>query len=337
MNNRASFYKAKGITFIPTYRCPAKCSHCNVKDNGAGMGGMDIDFALDILHQARSMGITAFQFSGGEPTLYPDFIIAVIREGQKLSMRCHRPPTSGYIGRFPDKARDFMGRLKDVGYQSGFRLSLDFYHDYYAQDWADFTLFFGEFFSFRQFSIGCCGKERGRTERRLERYADNLRDRGLEVTLRLSMGRMYLNGEKVKVGFWAPTRPTYKELNDSEFNFRKINSRKGCLGPEGVGYLWVEPSGHLRICAGNANVAIPDLVIGNLKKERLDGLMKKVYRKKAYRILAQDGPLGLVESIKKAEPELFPADSLYTHRCELCYRIFTMKRSREILTSLKIL
>ena len=93
MSINKSFYKAKGVTFVPTYECASKCIHCNVDYNSfKKFEKMDADFAVDVLRQVKKLEINAFQFSGGEPTLHPDLMVAVIREGKRLSMHCHRPP-----------------------------------------------------------------------------------------------------------------------------------------------------------------------------------------------------------------------------------------------------
>jgi radical SAM protein with 4Fe4S-binding SPASM domain len=58
------------VHFDITHRCNEKCIHCLVdKDNAEA----DTEDILDVFGQAALLGFTSFSFSGGEPSIHPDF------------------------------------------------------------------------------------------------------------------------------------------------------------------------------------------------------------------------------------------------------------------------
>lgn len=329
-----SFYRPKGITFIPTYECTSYCPHCNVDYNNIkNFPKMDVDFALHILHEAKKIGINGVQFSGGEPTLHPDLMINVYKKAKSLSMKIHRSATNGSLGNTPQQAHLFFKQLKQIEYHAGFRLSIDKYH---CKDGiktqAKFLHIFSDYFSFRNLSIGCCFKDRNDSSQLLVKLLHELKNYNIESSYNPLDKQLFLQGEKVKVGYWAPTRPSWQNLPDEEFNFKIIpQTMHGCIGEKGVGYLWIEPEGDLRICCGNANIFIDDLLVGNLKEEKLSHLIKKINQSKIFYILATEGPGGLVRIIREKDQKLLPLDKKYTHKCELCWEIFTSQEMRKIL------
>jgi radical SAM protein with 4Fe4S-binding SPASM domain len=58
------------VHFDITHKCNEKCIHCLVDKDNAEATEDDI---LNVLDQAARFGFTSFSFSGGEPTIHPDF------------------------------------------------------------------------------------------------------------------------------------------------------------------------------------------------------------------------------------------------------------------------
>ena len=58
------------VHFDITHRCNEQCIHCLVDKDDAEADTNDI---LDILRQSAKLGFTSFSFSGGEPSIHPDF------------------------------------------------------------------------------------------------------------------------------------------------------------------------------------------------------------------------------------------------------------------------
>jgi len=282
------------------------------------------------LREAKAMGLHSFQFVGGEPTLRGDFMVEVVAEGRRLSMKPHRPPTNCATAARPEYLRALFARLKQAGFTAGFRVSCDEFHGRVPpESVAAFIVNAADYFDLTRFAIGCCDKNEERSRGRLERVARAMSEMGLES--RVGAAKMETARGDIKLGFWAPTRPTWKPLPDSEFVFREVNAgagaseapgrgspapitRFGCLGPLGVGYVWIDPDGNARACCGNANLFSDKLIIGNIHAEPLAAIVERARRDPVISLLAEGGPVALA-----AETGLTGLlEKKYTHRCELC-------------------
>lgn len=332
--NEEAVYTPKGIAFAPTYECPARCDHCNIPFNKVDTGlRLPIDAARRALAEAKKLGIHAFQIAGGEPTLYEDFMVEVAREGRRLSMKAHRPPTNGWLGGDPERLRALFERLREAGFTAGFRVSCDSFHHRAPLEWvARFVATALEYFSANHITIGCCDIDESRSRRILERLAGIMGLNGLET--KLKENHIETCCGRIRLGFWAPTRPTWRLLPDEAFAFREVSigtpdrerhdreapvARFGCLGPRGTGYFWLGPEGGVRACCGNANLFSDALLIGNINHERLGDIYERALRDPLLALLAAGGPVRLAMETGDAEA----LRGRYTHRCELCARLLS--------------
>ncbi len=282
--------------------------------------------------EAKGAGLRAFQIVGGEPTLEPEVFCAIVEEGLRLGMKCHRPPTNCWIARDRGEAERFFARLSEIGFSAGFRISLDRFHGAVPVEYtAAFIAMSSEYFRLGKYSIGCCDIDEGESERRLAALAEALCAEGLMSEY--AGGKMITERGDIKVGFWAPTRPTWGDLADGEFLSRRVDTgmdgeggfrrdapigRFGCLGERGVGYLWVEPDGVVRPCCGNAAPFIDALVAGNIFEDTVGGIIERAGGSRLLSALAEGGPVRVAE-MAGAGDRFF--GEMYSHRCELCYRV----------------
>lgn len=325
-------YTPKGIALAITYECPSRCPHCNIRfdeiDTSAELAAADV---RRLLGEAKAAGLHAFQIVGGEPTLKPATFVEAVKEGRRLSMKCHRPPTNCWIARDEQMMRDFFRELAGAGFTAGFRISVDRFHGGVPLEYtAAFIRGAADWFNLKRLAIGCCDIDEDRSRRRLEKLCGILGEMGFES--RVEGNALVTPAGAIRIGFWAPTRPTWKPLPDSEFIFKKVTAEKpgkpahgreddissyGCLGPAGVGYLWVEPCGDVRACCGNACQFIGELVIGNIHREPLDAMIRRARGSRLLGALAAGGPVEV--AIRAGARGFF--DQEFTHRCELCYRL----------------
>ena len=156
-------YTPRGLVFVPTFNCTAMCRHCN---NDLGRHDlskkMDIKRAVELLYEAKTLGLNSIQMTGGELTMYPEFMLGLIPHARKLAIRVNKPPTNCYIGGVPENAALFFNRLKAAGYTSGFRLSLDPYHNgKIPVSWvAAFIREYGRVFGYKSLTIGSSNRDR---------------------------------------------------------------------------------------------------------------------------------------------------------------------------------
>ncbi len=340
MNNKETgiTYTPKGIALAVTYACPSMCDHCNIRFNEIDTAEeITADTARRLLGEAKAAGLHAFQIVGGEPTLKPETFVEIVREGRRLSMKCHRPPTNCRIARDEAALRSFFSSLSDAGFSAGFRISVDHFHRRIPLEYtAGFIFAAADYFNLKRFAIGCCDIDEDRSRRMLDNLCRLLCAKGFES--RVGGNMLETPAGRIKIGFWAPTRPTWKQLPDSEFLLKKVSlsvpdkprwGRRddiapfGCLGPKGVGYLWVEPSGAVRACCGNACQFIDALVIGNIYDETLGEMIDRARGSELMDALAAGGP---VEAALRAGT-LDALEKTYTHRCDLCHAVLNDSRT----------
>ncbi|MFC1474497.1 radical SAM protein [bacterium] len=327
-------YYPKGIAFAPTYACPGGCDHCNLRFDEIDTSiTLPLETGIDVLRQAKELGLKGFQIVGGEPTLEEDFFVGLVEEGRKIGMKCHRPPTNCFLGGHEEKLRIFFERLKAAGYNFGFRMSLDRFHEKIPVGHvAKFIAVASEYFNLKKFVVGCCDIDEERSREMLRQLTGILCELGLPAEI--DRNRLVTDKGQIKLGFWAPTRPTWKPLPDEEFSFREIDEsvsleeqlrrggpigRYGCLGKTGVGYLWIEHDGGVRLCCGNAVNYIDALKMGNVYDDSLEEIVRRAEDSKLVGALAAGGPVEVAHRTGAAGA----LENKYTHRCELCCMLLT--------------
>jgi hypothetical protein len=312
------------LVFVPTFNCTAMCRHCNNDYNKRDLTiKMDIERAIELLYEAKKAGLNSIQLTGGEITMYPEFILSLIPHAKKLAIRVNKPPTNCYIAKDRERAAGFFEGLKKINYTSGFRLSIDPYHNgKIPVAWvAAFIAEYKRFFKLSSLTIGSSYYDRGEIFKLYDRLKDELAAFGIkDVKIVKEKKGIFIERQKIKYGIWTPTRPSWQKLDDREVELKPITRTFACLGPQGVGYLWVEPDLKARVCSCNGNGFLDFYIIGDLKKENIKEVTERAGKSKIFKILANHGSAGLRKALNMRS-EILPEDKKYTFMCELCNEI----------------
>ncbi|MGD0565910.1 MAG: radical SAM protein [Candidatus Goldiibacteriota bacterium] len=328
-------YTPKGIVLVPTYDCTAMCRHCNNDFYRHDLSiKMDPARAVEILKEAKIAGLNSLQFTGGELTLYPEFMPQIIPHARKMAMRINRPPTNCYIGAYPDKARIFFSAMKKAGFSSGFRISIDNYHQKKIplESVVQFVFIYSEYFPLNSLTIGSCCRDLDEIMPLYEKFIEGLKKHGMSAEINKEKKSIYINDKRVKYGTWRPTRPSWKPIADEEAHMAPIKKTVHCLGPDGLAYLWVEPDFKVRVCSCNGNGFTDYLVVGDLSRERVADVIARVKKDKIFAILADYGPAGLRDVINK-DKEVLDTAKEYSFMCELCREILN---NSELVETIKM-
>src|SRR5205809_4410711 len=90
---RTRTFRPNYLSFAGTYQCNLTCPHCCVPIEWTDR--LDVATALRFLEDARIYGIDLLGFTGGEPFLYPEFLVAVTRRAAELGFRFDKVMTNG--------------------------------------------------------------------------------------------------------------------------------------------------------------------------------------------------------------------------------------------------
>src|SRR4051812_16576231 len=86
-------FRPRYLSFAGTYQCNLDCPHCCVPIEWPDR--LDIGVALRFLEDAHRHGIRTLAFTGGEPFLYPEFVLALTRRAARLGWKFDKVMTNG--------------------------------------------------------------------------------------------------------------------------------------------------------------------------------------------------------------------------------------------------
>src|SRR5579864_6514411 len=93
VRRRTRTFRPNYLSFAGTYQCNLSCPHCCVPIEWPDR--LDISLARRFLEDAHACGIRTLGFTGGEPFLYPEFLVALTRRGADLGFRFDKIATNG--------------------------------------------------------------------------------------------------------------------------------------------------------------------------------------------------------------------------------------------------
>lgn len=258
------------IIFAATSACNLRCGHCFVSKSPQNL---DIDaakrFLASCLAAKKSLPrIQKIGFSGGEPFLRLDFIIALTQFAVKNDLLFDQIMTNGEWWQSEDDLRQSLQKVYDAGYDGKIGLSWDSFH--------------------------------GQSERRMRTFIqavqnifgdDALCIQSVSETVR--QGNQRKNPGKKNQDF--PAFPdgvpvfflprTYPAANERAWQAKRWFKDDFCAGPGHV--LFVHPDGNIAPCCGFANEN-PALFIGNITDD-FERIMENAAGNQMIKICYEEG------------------------------------------------
>src|SRR5437762_8640702 len=102
------------LSFSGAYQCNLTCPHCCVPIEWPDR--LPIPVAVRFLEQAAEFGIDVIGFTGGEPFLYPEFVIALTRRAADLGFRFDKVMTNGVWFESGPQLETILSDLRDAGF-----------------------------------------------------------------------------------------------------------------------------------------------------------------------------------------------------------------------------
>jgi hypothetical protein len=126
VRRRTRTFRPNYLSFAGTYQCNLSCPHCCVPIEWTDR--LDIDVALRFMEEARDYGIRILGFTGGEPFIYPEFVLAVCRRATQLGFHFDKIMTNGVWFESRAHLENVLQQLVDTGFEGKLGLSVDKFH-----------------------------------------------------------------------------------------------------------------------------------------------------------------------------------------------------------------
>src|SRR5947209_5987660 len=126
VRRRTRTFRPNYLSFAGTYQCNLTCPHCCVPIEWPDR--LDIDIARRFLEDAAAQGIEVLGFTGGEPFLYPEFVIATTKRAAQLGMRFDKVMSNGVWHESEGELEGILTSLRDAGFTGKLGLSIDKFH-----------------------------------------------------------------------------------------------------------------------------------------------------------------------------------------------------------------
>ena len=118
-------FNPEEIIFCPTAECNLHCPHCFVSQSKITL---DTQKSISFLVSAAT-NIQKVGFSGGEPFLNLDFMLALIKKTVQLDLLFDQIMTNGTWWKNPEELHSTLQKIQEAGYDGKIGLSWDIFHN----------------------------------------------------------------------------------------------------------------------------------------------------------------------------------------------------------------
>jgi len=307
-------YAPDYLTFAPLYGCNLRCPHCAFPREWTER--LEVSAAVDLLGQAGSLGIREISFTGGEPFLYPEFLLRVSEEATRLDLDFDKVATNGGWWREEGELKKVLRQLKDSGYSGGFGLSVDRYHQGVSQQKrAVFVVTCLDIFGQGSVSLTYTSPKPSQGMEEIEKLAGELSGRMEMDPSGDGSGRIIFGSHMIPFGHnrLVPVGRASGLCDPTSVDWF---GDECCRGPGNV--VYVNPRGDVKPCCGFA-IELEAMTIGNIYEE---GLAEIIERGRKHPFVGFVFEHGLSEVRRRLDlagrnPLAEPTDNC----CYFCYRV----------------
>ncbi|MCX7664935.1 MAG: radical SAM protein [Gemmataceae bacterium] len=304
------------ISFSGTYQCNLSCPHCCVPIEWTDR--LDIPTAIRFLQQAHAQGIRTLGFTGGEPFLYPEFVIALTQKGAELGMRFDKVMTNGVWFQTEAQLESILHQLKQAGFSGKIGLSIDKFHGIHTSQLALFCRVTRRIFdrdNIISLSYSSRHPDQGlepihKLAQQLEGVVDwsEMLHRYLLVTPDFTMTLNWNHLAQVERAEALPGDPWEGDWFEEDY----------CEGPGQA--LIVNPKGEVKPCCGFAS-DLDQLTIGNIYEHSAEEVIQRGRNHPYVGKVFREGLTAIRDEILARDPEAFPKGT--TNHCYFCWYVLT--------------
>lgn len=308
-------YHPNYLAFSGTYQCNLTCAHCCVPIEWTDR--LSIPVALRFLEQCAAWGVGVIGFTGGEPFLYPEFVLELTARAAQLGLRFDKVMTNGVW--FDDEASlaDLLERLRDAGFTGKLGLSVDKFHGRHTDRLVIFCRVARRVFERDNIiSISYASPSPRDGLNRVRELGDAL-DAVIEWSPWL---RRYLmvSPELTITLNWNHLAPVERAERLGGNWDGEWFEEDYCEGPGQA--LIVTPRGEVKPCCGFAS-DLDQLTIGNIYTDSLEQIIEGARRHPYVGRVFRDGLTAIRDEILARDPQALPGAT--TNHCYFCWYVLT--------------
>ncbi len=315
VRRRTRTFRPNYVSFAGTYQCNLSCPHCCVPIEWPDR--LDVGVALRFLDDACREGVETIGFTGGEPFLYPEFLLALTRRAAEHGMRFDKVQTNGVWFTDESHLKSTLSQLRDAGFSGKLGLSVDKFHGKHTAQAADFCRVSRAVFgrdNIVSLSYASRSPEQGlEPVRELAHYLDGVIDwsdwlhRYLLVTPELTI---VLN--------WNHLAPVERAERFTGAWDGEWFAEDYCEGPGQA--LIVTPKGEVKPCCGFAS-DLDQLTIGNIHTDTVRRIIRRARKHPYVGKVFREGLTAIRDEILARDPKALPGKT--TNHCFFCWYVLT--------------
>jgi len=313
--DRRRTFRPDYLSFAGNYQCNLACPHCCVPIEWPDR--LDINVAIHFLEDAAANGIRTVGFTGGEPFVYPEFVIALTHRAAQLGLQFDKIMTNGVWFENLVQLESILGELKCTGYSGKIGLSVDKFHGIHTQKLVTFCRSVRRVFdrdNILSLSYASPSPDRGlQPVQSLAAELDAVIEWSDVLQHRLLVApdfTMTLNWNHLAAVERAEHLPSNWDGQWFEEDY--------CEGPGQA--LIVTPKGEVKPCCGFAS-DLDQLTIGNIHTDSASRIIERARSHPYVGTLFRDGLLAFRDDILSRDPNALPGAT--TNHCFFCWYVLT--------------
>ncbi len=315
VKRRTRTFRPNYLSFAGTYQCNLTCAHCCVPIEWPDF--LDLDVALRFLKDAHAHGIEWLGFTGGEPFLYPKFLLAITQKASELGFRFDKIVTNGVW--YPDERQltSVLRKFRDAGFTGKIGLGVDKFHGIHTKKLVRFCEITRKIFD-RDNILSLA-------------YASRDPHTGLEPVYRLAEALGGVVDWSEMLGRYLVVTPeltitlNWNHLAPVERAEKLAGAWDGtwfeedfCEGPGQA--LIVNPRGDVKPCCGFAS-DLDQLTIGNIYRDDVATVIRNGREHPYVGKLFRKGLTVFRDEALAINPDAFPGAT--TNHCYFCWYVLT--------------
>jgi len=315
VRRRTRTFRPNYLSFAGTYQCNLTCPHCCVPIEWPDR--LDIPAALRFLDDGHRYGIRILGFTGGEPFLYPEFLVTLTRRAAQLGFRFDKIATNGVWFSDGGHLKKVFTDLAAAGFTGKLGLSVDKFHGIATAALADFCRAARRIFE--RDNIVSISYASRRPDQALEPIHALARQLNAVIDWSDLLGRYLMVSPELTITLnWNHLAPVERAERLTGGWDGTWFEEDYCEGPGQA--LIVNPKGEVKPCCGFAS-DLDQLTIGNIHKDTVAAIVRRARKHPYVGKVFREGLTAIRDEILARDPNALPG--ITSNHCYFCWYVLT--------------